>query len=73
MIDENALEYYDDDYEINYSLANKRMTINTIKRPIVEKNLHKNIGKYCKRPTKFLFSFFWDNKNFDQPLGRFVF
>ena len=70
---ENGLEYYDDEYEINYSLANKRMTMNKIRKPVVEKNVHKNMGKYCKRPTKFFFSFFCDNKNFDKPLGRFIF
>ena len=73
VIEENNLEYYDDD-EINYSLANRRLTMNTnMSRKIKEKNVHKNIGKYCTRPTKFFFSFYCDNKAYDMPLGRFIF
>ena len=74
IIEENNFDTFDDDEdEINYSFASKRSTINTIEHPIREKIVQKNIGKYCKRPSKFFLSFYSDNKFYDKPLGQFIF
>ena len=72
IIEENNLEMFDED-EINYSLVNKRATITTFSHPIIEKKVQKNMGKYCKQPTKIFLSFFCDNKSYDKPLGKFIF
>ena len=72
IIEENNLEMFDED-EINYSSINKRSTIIPFSHPIIEKKLQKNIGKYCKQPTKIFLSFFCDNKYYDKPLGKFIF
>ena len=44
-----------------------------LRHPIIEKNVHKIIGKYCKQPSKLFLSFYNDNKYYDKPLGRFIF
>ena len=70
LIEENSLDISDDD--VNFSQV-MRKSVQISSKSKIEKNVHKNIGKYCKYPSKIFLSFFCDNKSYDKPLGRFIF
>ena len=69
IIEENNIDIQDD--EMNFPQT-YRMSTN-LGHPIIEKNVHKIIGKYCKQPSRLFLSFYNDNKYYDKPLGRFIF
>ena len=76
MIEDNNLEIYEDDEELSFSQSQftKRNSSSNIPiKPKIEKNVHKSIGKYCGCPSKIFLSFYCDNKNYDKPLGKFLF
>ena len=74
IFEENNLEMYEDDEYISISHSQSFMRNSAIiSKPKIEKNVHKNIGKYCGYPSKLFLSFFCDNKKYDKPLGKFIF